>query len=149
MSRRILHGFMPEALRARRIELGMSRGDLARASGISVNAIADWESRRRTPQVDSLAQVAVALECEISELVEMRGPGDRSLADLRILAGLTQPQLGKLVKISTTVISSLERAEVGLSDDRAAALAQALNVDVATIRAGYIKARNRAPGERP
>ncbi|MFI7166914.1 helix-turn-helix transcriptional regulator [Rhodococcus erythropolis] len=135
-------------MKKRRIELGMTRGDLARAAGLSVTAIADWESRRRTPQVDSLAQVAAALKCEIGVFVEMR-PGDRSLADLRILAGLTQPQLGKLVGISTTVISSLERAESGLSNDRAAALAKALNVDVETIKAGYAKARNRAPGERP
>lgn len=148
MSRRFLLGFNPEALRLRRTALKMSRGDLARAANLSVNAIAAWESGRRTPQVDSLAQVAAALQCEIGVFVEMR-PGERSLADLRVLAGLTQPQLGKLVGISTTVISSLERAESGLSDARAAALAQALNVDVETIKAGYAKARNRAPGERP
>lgn len=148
VSRRILQGFNPGALRARRIALKMSRGDLARAAGISVSAVAGWENGHRMPQVDSLAQAAAALECEISAFVDMR-PGHRSLADLRILAGLTQPQLGKLVGISTTVISSLERAEAGLSDERAEVLAVALGVDAEAIKAGYAKARNRAPGEQP
>lgn len=148
VSRRILQGFDPDALKRRRNELGMTRGDLARAADISVTAVADWENGRRTPQVDSLAHVASALKCEISAFVHM-GPGARSLADLRILAGLTQPQLGKITGISTTVISSLERAESGLSEERAEVLARVLGVDVEAIETGYAKARNRAPGEQP
>ncbi|MBW4818179.1 MULTISPECIES: helix-turn-helix transcriptional regulator [Rhodococcus] len=148
MSRRILRNFVPDALKKRRESLGMSRPDLARFADVSVTAIADWEKGRRTPGIDTLVQVAKALKCEITDLVDVPD-GVRSLADLRILAGLTQPQLGRVTNISTTAIGALERAEVRLTDERAAVLAEALGVDAEAVRAGYDKARNRGIGESP
>ncbi len=148
VSRRILRNFVPDALTKRRVSMGMSRPDLARFADVSVTAIADWEKGRRTPGIDTLVQVAKALKCEITDLVDVPD-GVRSLADLRILAGLTQPQLGRVTNISTTAIGALERAEVRLTDERAAVLAEALGVDAETVRAGYDKARNRGIGESP
>ncbi len=148
VSRRILRNFVPDALKKRREDLGMSRADLARFADVSVTAVADWEKGRRTPQIDTLAQVVKALKCDITDLVDVP-EGARSLADLRILAGLTQPQLGLATNISTTAIGALERAEVRLTDQRAAVLAEALGVDVDAVKAGYDKARRRGIGESP
>lgn len=145
VTRRILKGFDRQALIAARAAATMTQGDLARIAGVSLTAIRDWEKGNNTPQVDKLAIVARTLDVPLSTLVVI-AEIDRTLADLRILAGLTQPELGKAAGISTTAVGALERAEVGLSDVRAAALAEALAVDVATVRHAYSNAKNRPLG---
>lgn len=55
-------------LRARREELGMSRRDVAHASGLSYPYVSQLETGYRLPSHKSVAMLAAALELEPSEL---------------------------------------------------------------------------------
>ncbi|SMG57791.1 DNA-binding transcriptional regulator, XRE-family HTH domain [Rhodococcus rhodochrous J3] len=145
MTRRPLRGFDREALIDLRTEKGYTRGDLARFAEVSVAAVRAWESGQATPQVDRLARVAAALDVPMSELVRI-SPHDRYLGDLRVQAGLTQPQLALQAGISTASLSSLELGETSLREPVAERLARALGVDTAEVRAAYERARTRPPG---
>ncbi len=147
MTRRPLRGgFDRERLIDLRTEKGYTRGDLARFAEVSVAAVRAWESGQATPQVDRLARVAAALDVSMSELVRIP-PHDRYLGDLRVQAGLTQPQLALQAGISTASLSSLELGgETSLRETVAERLARALGVDTAEVRAAYERARTRPPG---
>lgn len=145
MTRRPLRGFDRERLIELRTEKGYTRGDLARFAEVSVAAVRAWESGQATPQVDRLARVVKALEVPMSELVRIP-PHERYLGDLRVQAGLTQPQLAREVGISTASLSSLELGETSLREQVAEQLARALGVDTAEVRAAYERSRTRPPG---
>ena len=145
LSRRILRGFDREAFARFRTAAGFEIGDLARVADIGATTIYGWERGSRTPQVDTLSRVAEVLGVAMDELI--RVPlSERTLADLRNLAGLTQPQLGLKAGIRTTALSKVERAEVPLSDDKAAAIAKALELSIGTVRDAYARAKARPPG---
>ncbi|RRQ26163.1 XRE family transcriptional regulator [Rhodococcus sp. Eu-32] len=147
MSRRILRGFSRDEFVSCRERAGFpSRADLARAADISVGAVYAWETGSATPQVDTLLKVAAVMGVSISDLVVV-AENDRHLGDLRVFAGLTQPQLAKAVGMSTTALGALERAEVArLRPDVAAKLAEALDRTVGEIEAAYERTRKRPPG---
>lgn len=140
-----LRGFDPERLASERSAAGMTVGDLARLAGVGPSAIYNWESGYRTPQPDSLARVAAALDLTVEEFVRIP-PDERTLVDLRVLAGLTQPQLAARIGVSTQMLGMIERAERALDDERAAALAHELGVSLKAVRAGFERARVRPPG---
>ena len=147
MTRRPLRGFDRERMIELRTEKGYTRGDLARFAEVSVAAVRSWESGQATPQVDRLARVANALEVPMSDLVQIP-PHERYLGDLRIQAGLTQPQLAREVGISTASLSSLELGETVLRESVAERLGTALGLETAEVRAAYERSRTRPPGTR-
>lgn len=145
MSRRILRGFDPQLLATAREATGLSRADLARVAGVGISTIRQWETGLKSPQVDKLALVANAVGVPISALVavpvEQRFPGD-----WRVLAGLTQPQLGVLAGLTTSMIGQIERGEGALTESSARKIAQALGISVAELRAAHERAHLREPG---
>ncbi|MGN0040492.1 helix-turn-helix transcriptional regulator [Rhodococcus sp. (in: high G+C Gram-positive bacteria)] len=147
MTRRPLRGFDRERLIDLRTEKGYTRGDLARFAEVSVAAVRSWESGQATPQVDRLARVANALEVPLSDLVRIP-PHERYLGDLRVQAGLTQPQLALEIGISTASLSSLELGETALRESVAERLGKALGLGTAEVRAAYERSRTRPPGTR-
>lgn len=145
LSRRILRGFDREAFARTRARAGFEIGDLGRLADVGATTIYGWERGTRTPQVDTLARVAEVLGVSLEDLIAV-APEERTLADLRNLAGLTQPQLGLKAGIRTTALSKVERAEVPLSAERETALAQVLGLEVTVIREAYARAKARPPG---
>jgi transcriptional regulator with XRE-family HTH domain len=107
--------------------------------------VQQWETGNRSPQVDTLALVAQTLEIPMSALVVVP-EAERFPGDWRILLGLTQPQLGKMTGISTSMIARIERGEVLLTDDSARKLADALGISVTELQASYERARTRPAG---
>lgn len=145
MGRRELRGFNPEALAARREKLGMARQDVARLAEVSTKTIWSWETGAKSPQIDRLARVAKALRTTPAAFIAVP-KGQRTLADLRAMAGLTQPQLARDAGMSTTALQDLERAETRLTDHKAELLAHALGLTPEIVRAAYERARVRPPG---
>ena len=145
MSRRVLRGFDPGKLKEVREARGITRADLARRAQTGVATIQHWESGVRSPQVDTLAQVADALGVAIADLVvvpsEERFPGD-----WRVLRGLTQPQLGARAGLSTSAVARIERGEIPLPDSVALNLSKALEISVDELRAAYRRTRERPAG---
>lgn len=145
VSRRVLRGFVPARLTSLRESRGMSRADLARKAGLGGATVQQWEAGTRSPQVDTLALVAKTLGLPISDLVDV--PRDQRFpGDWRVLLGLTQPQLGQQVGISTSMIARIERGEVKLTDENARRLAAALEIEVEELVASYERARDRPAG---
>lgn len=60
-------------IRARRRDVGISQGVIARALGITRESVSDWERDRTTPTSDKLATIARLLEVDVSWLMEVAG----------------------------------------------------------------------------
>ncbi|MHA4854315.1 helix-turn-helix domain-containing protein [Rhodococcus sp. MSC1_016] len=135
-----LNGFQPQALEIARTVAGLSRGALSRAIGVDPSTIHNWETSRSHPQPEHLARIAeklgIALDCLI-----VVPENKRTVADLRILAGLTQSQVAHRSGLNTTTLGRIERGESSLSDRHAAALADALHLEEEMVRSAYTRTR--------
>lgn len=141
-----MRGFDPAAFRQARTDASLSITDLARLARIGRRTVQGWESGVSSPQVDVLARVCTTLGIEISDVVRLSSDATYP-ADLRILAGLTQPELGARTGISTSTVGAVERAEVELSAHVSAALADGVGAAEAVYRDAYERARRRPAGE--
>lgn len=158
MARKVLRGWDPARLKKlrerkrrpkRRGEAdrgSWTEADLARKSGVSVQTIRNWECDRSQPTVDKLRAVAQALGVGMDQLVKV-SEHKRHLSDLRVLAGLTQPEAAKEAGISTGFYADVERAEAALTDQIAKRLATIFATDAETVRAAWQRAHDREPGE--
>lgn len=148
VSRRASRGFDRKRFTELRKKRGISRSTLARLAGLSVSTINRWESGSRGPQVNTLKAVADVMGLTMSDLIDV--PRDeRFPGDWRVLAGLTQPQLGKIAGLETNQISAIERGEIELTEELAGKLAPALGIDAAELRACYERSRTRPEGVEP
>lgn len=145
MTRRVLRGFDPHAFAAARRQRDLSVPDLARLADVGQSTIHAWEAGRGTPQVDLLARVMRILDTPIEQVVTIPS-GERYPGDWRVINGLTQPELAAAVKIATTTLRGIERADIRLTDDNAEKLARHLGISVAVYRAAYQRARQRPAG---
>lgn len=145
MSRRVIRGFSPDALRQARREAGFVQTETARLAKIGTETLRRWESGAASPQVDLLARVVEVLGVTIADVV-LVPEDDRYPGDFRVLLGLTQPQLGAKAGLPTQTVSSVERGVVSLSDAAAQKLSAALGISEDELRAAHERARNRPPG---
>lgn len=145
MTRRVLRGFNPQAFADARRRRQISVPDLARLADVGQSTIHAWEAGRGTPQVDLLARVTKILEVAIEQVVTI-SPDERYPGDWRVIKGLTQPELAAAAKIATTTLRGIERADIGLTDANASALANLLDISVDEYRAAYHRARQRPAG---
>jgi len=56
-------------LRQRREYVGLSRADVARLAGISVETLKKWEAGKRNPRILYLKKVAAILNCKIDDII--------------------------------------------------------------------------------
>ena len=148
MSRRVLRGFDPDAFRQARLAYkrkGISPQDLGRLADVGESTIWSWENGTRAPNIDKLMAAIAVLGVPVSRVVRI-SPGKLMLADLRNLAGLTQPELAKRAGMTTTSLSKLERAETHLTEAKAKALAPLLGVSPDEVAAAWQRAKERPPG---
>jgi transcriptional regulator with XRE-family HTH domain len=152
VSRKILRGFEPGRFATIRRGRDISIPDLVRLinaahGGIRLTKFAAyaWERGDRVPSVENLAAAAAVLKVGLDELIVVPEP-ERTLADLRWLAGLTQPALAQRLGIRAQAYSEVERGETALPDELAAQLADALGVEVAAVRRAWDNARTRPEG---
>jgi transcriptional regulator with XRE-family HTH domain len=145
MTRRVLRGFSPSAFADARGRNGFSVADLARLADVGQSTVHAWEAGRGTPQIDLLARVMRILKTPIEEVVTIPA-GERYPGDWRVIRGLTQPELAAAVKIATTSLRGIERADIGLTDNNATNLARSLGISVEEYRAAYQRARQRPAG---
>ena len=118
---------------------------LSRLADVAQATLFNWEAGTCTPQVDLLARVMRILEAPIEQVVTIPA-GERYPGDWRVIKGLTQPELAAAVKIATTTLRGIERADLGLTDANAEKLAKHLGISVEEYRAAYQRARQRPAG---
>lgn len=140
-----MRGFDADSLRSLRIAAGIGPAELARVSGVSENAVRSWENSKATPLIDKLRAVMETLAQPISAVV-LVPEDERYMSDLRILAGLTQPELAAKAGIPTPSLSGIERGHRPLTDRVVDDLCSALGVNEATLKAAYSRTRTRPPG---
>ncbi|MGW6728770.1 helix-turn-helix domain-containing protein [Nocardia sp. NPDC055029] len=164
LTRKVVRGFEPGVFQAeRQAQPGTYRAaaglpeisvaDLARLSGISATAIYGWEKGDRSPQANLLRTAAGVLAVPMDKLIVI-APKSRTLADLRWLAGLTQPEAAAALGMTTQSFGRTERGELALTDERAEQLAALYAADparvsaddVAEIRAAWQRAHDRPAG---
>ncbi|ADG97501.1 transcriptional regulator, XRE family [Segniliparus rotundus DSM 44985] len=145
MTRRVTRGFRPDLLASIRVKNGLEIVDLARLAQVPAQTIRDWENGKTTPQIDTLVKIASVLKRPISSLVSVPKT-QRKLSDLRILAGLTQPQLAKTLGISTSSYGELERAMRPIPEHLLGPLSSTLGVSPGEAQKAWLNAKNRAPG---
>lgn len=64
-----------ERIKQIRVQLGITRRELAEKVGISTLYVYDIETGRRTPSVDTLRKLAVALDATVDELLKQTKDG--------------------------------------------------------------------------
>ena len=145
MTRRVLRGFDAQAFAEARRQKGISVSDLSRLADVSQATVFNWESGKSTPQVDLLARVMRILDAPIERVVTIPAD-DRYPGDWRVIRGLTQPELAAAVKIPTTTLRGIERADAALTAGNADKLSTYLGISVEEYRAAYQRARERPAG---
>ena len=145
MTRRVLRGCDAGAVAEARRRHGISVSDLSRLADVSHGTVFNWEAGKSTPQVVLLARVMRILEAPIEQVVTIPA-GERYPGDWRVIKGLTQPELAAAVKIPTTTLRGIERADAALTDGNADKLAKHLGISVEEYRAAYQRARQRPAG---
>ena len=158
VSRRILRGFQPAKLQAAIAAMehvGLSGPTFARLADISRGTLNNWLTGKTSPTVDRLRQLLQVLAAEqrrhgiapttIGDLYEF----DREhpmLSDLRVMALLTQPELGKAAGIPTSVVQELEAGTARLMPHHTAKLVAALGVSADQVEQAHRNARHRDAG---
>ncbi|MGL6234322.1 MAG: helix-turn-helix domain-containing protein [Segniliparus sp.] len=143
---RPIKGLDISALSEARKRQGVSRHDLARRAAVSKTTIGAWEIGARSPNIESLAKVAQALGLRMDDLIKVP-EAERTLADLRRLAGLSQTRLAWLTGTTAAAIAGLERGEISLTEEKAQALAPAIDASAEDIKAAWQRSHDRPLGE--
>lgn len=143
MLRPPVRGFNRFVLAERRKAAKLSIAELGQRTEISGSVLSRWETGKASPRPDLLRRVADALGISTSDLVDTP-ENERTLSDLRSLAGYSQRALAHHLDIPFKTLERLEKGFIDLDDERAEKLAVALEVDVIELveayRRGAIKA---------
>lgn len=145
VSRRVTRGFDPVKLAELRANHHMTRSDLARLAEIGESTLHHWERGTRSPQVDLLARVLDQLDATVQDVVTIPD-AETFPGDLRIRAGLTQPELGRLSGIGTSSITRIERGQAALTAESLGKLSTVLQVTTEVYQAAYDRVRARPAG---
>lgn len=141
--KRRLRGFEPLRLRAARTAAGLSGAEVARRCGIGASTYSQWELGAADPSISALARCTKVLNINISDVVIVER-GMEHLGDLRVMRGLTQGELAKLVGVSPQHVGALERGHVALSDTLARRVSDELRMELDRVVEAYVRVRNRA-----
>lgn len=133
-----MRGFDRHRFRTVRESADFSAEALASASGVERAAIHRWESGECRPQPDKLKLVADVLAVTPDEFFSIP-PEDRTMADLRGAAGLTQNELAKKIGATRRVVNAIENGGGSLDKSRIAALAAVFNVAPEIINAAHAR----------
>lgn len=114
---------------------GMSKPELAMATGINKHTIVNAFSKRTTMSIETLIKIAGALDCPVSDLIDgkleryrMSYTFGRNLAALRSRAGMSQSRVAARLNVSQQTVTSWEHDKVRPSIERLVELCDVLNV---------------------
>jgi len=74
---------LPDLIKAKRAEKGMTQKELAEAVGISVSAVKQYESGRQEPQLSKMKLIAAALDMSADDIWSELSGGNTSYESLR------------------------------------------------------------------
>lgn len=134
----VLRGFDRHKFVLARKSADLTVQKLGQKAGVDRAAIHRWESGECLPMVDSLSLVARALGTSIEHFLTVPD-AERTLADLRVVAGLTQVQLAQRTGLTRKVLGGLERGGSVMDEGRAAALADVFKIPAQAVRDAHVR----------
>lgn len=137
-----VRGFNRSALSGYRRGANLTLAELGIRADIASSVLCRWESGQASPTPELLRRVADALGVSTAEFVDTPAE-ERTLADLRSLAGYSQRSLARHLGIPFKAVAKLEQGLVDLDDARAASLAKTLDVDVGELHRAYRRGARR------
>lgn len=100
-------------LKRERRALGFTQEQLAVKAGVSTWTLGQWEAGLMYPTAERVAAVAAALELTTGDL----WVGEPStLGEQRILSGITQRSLAKLLRIPRATVAAIETGRLKLTE---------------------------------
>ncbi|XHR94318.1 helix-turn-helix domain-containing protein [Mucilaginibacter sp. UC70_90] len=98
-----------DKIRKKRMELKLLQKDVANICGVTEDCITNWEKNRSVPQIHFFPKIIsflgyLPLKVDITTI-------SGKLKAYRYINGLSQKQLGKVLKIDGTTVSSWETGE--------------------------------------
>lgn len=114
----------PSRLRIARRRVGLTQRGLAEAARVSETSVREYERGRQKPDAPVLFRIARALQVGVLDLLEPGSPV--TLATLRTCVGYTQSDLAARAGLSRSRYAAIERGDVQLQAEDAAAIAEAL-----------------------
>ncbi|SIJ33292.1 putative transcriptional regulator [Mycobacteroides abscessus subsp. bolletii] len=120
--------FDTDALRNARVRADLTRAQLAQILGTEVEVIRQWELGISAPVPQSVPRIAAAVGLRPADLFVSNGRG-HTLADLRIMAGLTQSELASAISSNRAAVSKIERGKSPLPTQQIASYASTLGVN--------------------
>ncbi|OKH84292.1 hypothetical protein EB73_32115 [Mycobacterium sp. SWH-M3] len=131
-----VRGFNRSVLSRLRQEEGLSIPELGVLADMPASTLSRWESGAASPTPECLRRVADAMGVSTAVFVDTP-PEERTLADLRSLAGFSQRSLAKHLGIPFKTLAKIESGLLDLDADRARVLAQTFGVSVPDLVAAY------------
>lgn len=115
---------------------------LAEEMGTPYKTVWSWRTGESTPSLESLAILVDHLECNPRDLMAVE-KGQETLSDLRNMALLSSLDVAKLLEVSRSGYTALERGQSRLSSERAAMLAIAFSVDRKVVECAWGNSRRQ------
>lgn len=131
-----VRGFNRSDLSRLRREANLSIAELGVRADIAGSVLSRWESGQASPTPELLRRVADAMGVSTSEFVDTP-EGERTLGDLRSLAGFSQRSLAKHLAVPFKTLAKLEQGLIDLDDERAQTLADTFGVEVVVLQDAY------------
>jgi len=131
-----VRGFNRSALSRLRQEAQLTIPELGIRAGIAPSGLSRWESGAASPTPECLRRVADALGLSTADFVDTP-PDERTLADLRSLAGFSQRSLCKHLGIPFKTLARIENGQIDLDPERAQVMARTFSVTIPELVAAY------------
>lgn len=136
-----------EKIKEIRKSLNINQNELAIKSGLSKNAIWNYENGKRIPTLDTLKKIAVALDVPMFALIDNytvnrdMNIGER-IKELRKSKDLTQKQLGDKIGVTAATITKYENNQLSINTDTLSKIAIAFGVTVSEILGESLPSKN-------
>lgn len=125
--------YLAQNLKYLREQKGMSQRECAENFGLSSSAIAMWEKNQRKPDIDMLIRLAEYFDVTLDDIVlkNLRPPASRyaeNILYLRKRQGLSQMDIGQLLKVTQKCVSKYEKGERAVDIEKLIKLADFFGV---------------------
>lgn len=112
--------YLAQNLRYLREQKGFNQKELSDVLGMSQAAIGNWESGSRTPEIETIIELAKLFDVTIDEIVlkNLVPPTPRYASNLKFLRnkyGMKQEDIGKLLGVGQREVSKYEKGEREIS----------------------------------
>lgn len=129
-------------LRVAREAKKWTQGRLAVKIGKAVSSVYGWEANTRTPEPGTIRLLADTLGITPGELLNV--PQEQwSLYEYRIVSGLTQAEVGKVLGVTMARVGNYENAYVEMDPATVASLADQYSIGEDVIRTAWQRSRDK------